>query len=196
MFLNGAKFVRIDGNHEDIDAITKEMVEEVHKVDPKARVHILPSLPTVVRVFCPEEKPKDFGVHVGWLSIPLRWEDYTPGFFYDVGIQPSRGIMVVPSKPWTYLLGSSPRSFWSLRELDWERATQIVPLDLLLNETIVAFNALKSKQDSVVISSNQNSPERLLMAQEEALQRSVMSHQSLCDLLRLKRRDCRKTWKR
>ena len=181
MFLNGAKFVRIDGNHEDIDAITKEMVEEVHKVDPKARVHILPSLPTVVRVFCPEEKPKDFGVHVGWLSIPLRWEDYTPGFFYDVGIQPSRGIMVVPSKPWTatYLKNQSSGFLVSLRELDWERATQIVPLDLLLNETIVAFNALKSKkQDSVVISVEpKQSTERLLMAQEEALQRSVMSHQ-------------------
>ena len=175
-----AKFVRIDGNHEDIDAITK-MVEEVHKVDPKARVHILPSLPTVVRVFCLEEKPKDFGVHVGWLSIPLRWEDYTPGFFYDVGIQPSRGIMVVPSKPWTatYLKNQSSGFLVSLRELDWERATQIVPLDLLLNETIVAFNALKSKkQDSVVISVEpKQSTERLLMAQEEALQRSVMSHQ-------------------
>ena len=179
MFLHGAKFVRVDGNHEDIDEIAKEMVEEVYKVDPKARVHFLPALPHVVKVFCPEEKPDNFGVHIGWLSIPLRWEDYTPGFFYDVGIQPSRGIVVVPSKPWTaaYLNNQSSGFLVSLRELDWERAKEIVPLDLLLEESIAALNELKSRKEERVRPQPKEATERQMMAQEEALQRSVRSHQ-------------------
>ena len=144
-------------------------------------MHVLPSLPTVVRVFCPEEKPKDFGVHVGWLSIPLRWEDYTPGFFTMLASS-RRGESWWSHRSLgtaTYLKNQSSGFLVSLRELDWERATQIVPLDLLLNETIVAFSALKSKkQDSVIISVEpKQSTERLLMVKEEALQRSVMSHQ-------------------
>ena len=180
MFLHGAKFVRVDGNHEDVDQITEEMAREIHKVDPKARVHDLPALPHVVKVFCPEKKPENFGVHIGWLSIPLRWEDYTPGFFYDVGIQPSRGILIIPSKPWTttYLENKSSGFLVSLRELDWDSAKQIVPLDLLLNESIAALETLKAKKDKVVAVVEASTSENLMMAKEEALQRSVVAHQN------------------
>ena len=181
MFLHGAKFIRVDGNHEDIDDICEEMVTEINRVDPNAHVHVLPPLPRVIKVFCPEEKPENFGVHIGWLSIPLRWEDYTPGFYYDIGIQPSRGIMVVPSMPWTATFLKNQSGFLvSLGELDWERAKQIVPLNILLNESIAAFEeAISRKEETIVIAVEpKQSTERLMMAQEEALQRSVLSHQN------------------